>query len=245
MLRIFDSIPGRASVPTTPAVGGDHDVRPLCGQPQIVGGLPHARLLEQPSVQNRVDEDLAFGFIAVKSAGLFGSVGDRHRGSEDILGRKYFRSQHAQSIAVHTGTVRHLIHGGVPDLAKPDPVRLHHRGQRNPVACTFRSHVGRRGRVELGVGGDRAEDLPNVRPTAVDDQLERHRCGGVVQLHLSGDRVRKRGREFVGSLVERLRDLCDLLPHHVAVHAGKARFQQPRRHCPPTTNTAEFVVGPR
>ena len=51
MLRSFGSILRQRLFAGDQNVGGDDHERARIGQPQAIGGLPQARLLEQPSVQ--------------------------------------------------------------------------------------------------------------------------------------------------------------------------------------------------
>ena len=106
---------------------------------------------------------------------------------------------------------------------KSDPIRLHHRSQRDAVPRALDPHLGRCCRVELAVGGNRGEDRAHVRSTRRYDGLERNRSVRLVELDVTRDRIRKQHGDLVGSLAERIRDISNLLLQAGAVHMRHVR----------------------
>jgi hypothetical protein len=73
--------------------------------------------------------------------------------------------------------------------------------------------------------------------------VERDRFCGLVKVHLTCDRVGKLDREFIGSRVERARDVSDLLLHCAGVHMRHAKRESARGHRDRKTTTARIIVS--
>ena len=126
--------------------------------------------------------------LSTRRAVLFPICGS-HRVRVNILGRRRFRGQYAQSVAVDVVARRGFRHHRFPYASESDTVRLHQRREaaRRPRRAEFpappRRAVGSNAAssaIALKIGRAHVPDTPT------DDDLERHRCRSSGRASLPG-----------------------------------------------------------